>query len=394
MDDPETRSVRLMKVECLKIMHSLPPIATLTYYRGDSPEDYLRQRVREILQANPWLSGTLCTDNEGTRLNYSIHPSKECFFVERNYSSLPFPENDDAAYNIMDDRLLGLLPKRSADILNNHAELLFKVVLLCISDDKFALLCAMNHTIGDGHTFYAIHRMLSEDSEITSMIVDRNEEALSLAEQYPFVTGSYCRSWMFLINATVSALKNVIFRLLTSAVSLISPIPILKIKQRWVYAILPISTNDIITSAFFRATRCDIGLMAINIRPRVPELTDSHAGNYESVLGMRLKDYESPVSVRNAVHAVNKRTKNPTIFPGFWKTLFLKFTLITNWATFYHDLKLRNCILVRHHPVFDLTKAPFEFCCIFRPRMDRLAIVTTTIRHSSAREELLSHLDG
>ena len=393
MDDPEMRSVRLLKLECSKFFLLLPPIATLTYYRGDSPENYLRQRVQEILLANPWLAGSLLTEKDGIRLQYSVRPTKQCFFVERSYSTIPFPENDNAPYDILNAGVQSLLPKPASDILDNDKELLFKVVLLCIDEEKFAVLCALNHAVGDGHTFYTIHRMLSEDADAVAMTVDRNEEALSYSEQYPLVMGAYGRSWSFFTNAIVSALKNVFFKSLVSSVSQIKLTAINTIKQRWTHCTLPISTNDIITSAFFRATRCDIGLMAMNLRSRVPDLTENHAGNYETVLTMWLKHYESPEAVRKAVDAVNKRTINPTTFPGFWRTLFTKFTVATNWSTFYRDVVFKNCDLIRHHPVVDFTTGSFETCCVFRPKADKLAILFTTMRGKSAREVCLSQID-
>ena len=165
-----------------------------------------------------------------------------------------------------------------------------------------------------------------------------------------------------------------------------------KIKQKWMHTKLRISTNDIITSAFFRATRCDLGLMAMNLRPRVPDLADLHAGNYETVLVLRSKDYEAPVSVRNAVEAVNQRVLNPSTFPGFWRTLFTKFTVVTNWATFYHDVKFSYCELIRHHPVVDYTTGGLETCCVFRPKSEQIAILAATTRNSSAKKDFLHYL--
>ena len=61
------------------------------------------------------------------------------------------------------------------------------------------------------------------------------------------------------------------------------------------------STNDVVSSAFLRATRADLALMAVNFRGRVPEVDESHAGNYENVIQYRPEDYESPPLVRQSV---------------------------------------------------------------------------------------------
>lgn len=41
-----------------------------------------------------------------------------------------------------------------------------------------------------------------------------------------------------------------------------------------------ISTNDIVTPAYLSASCCDVGMMAINYRNRVEELSSNHAGTY------------------------------------------------------------------------------------------------------------------
>ena len=42
-----------------------------------------------------------------------------------------------------------------------------------------------------------------------------------------------------------------------------------------------VSTNDIITSWFFRTRNHDYGMMLVNFRNRICGLTDTDAGNYE-----------------------------------------------------------------------------------------------------------------
>ena len=59
-----------------------------------------------------------------------------------------------------------------------------------------------------------------------------------------------------------------------------------------------ITTNDIITSSFSRATKSDIMLMAINLRKRVQEADENDAGNYSLVVLHDADSSASPAGIR------------------------------------------------------------------------------------------------
>jgi hypothetical protein len=65
----------------------------------------------------------------------------------------------------------GLLVKRGKDCVGRD-EPLFKVSLLPDADrpkDRFALLVSMSHALADGHTFYAVHNMLSSATPVVAL---------------------------------------------------------------------------------------------------------------------------------------------------------------------------------------------------------------------------------
>ena len=110
-----------------------------------------------------------------------------------------------------------------------------------------------------------------------------------------------------------------------------------------------VSTNDALTSWFFREVKSDTNIMVANFRARQPaiaELTDDQAGNYEANVPYFPGDVETPALIRRSILRPNggfcaHRAGLPvTQIPGFWTLLRNRTTIITNWASFYQDVTL------------------------------------------------------
>ena len=77
-----------------------------------------------------------------------------------------------------------------------------------------------------------------------------------------------------------------------------------------------VSTNDILTSWFLRASGADIGMMSINFRNRVKTLTDDMAGNYESGILYRPPDYENASMIRKSLANYHRASEPETSLPS------------------------------------------------------------------------------
>ncbi len=65
-----------------------------------------------------------------------------------------------------------------------------------------------------------------------------------------------------------------------------------------------VSSNDLLTSWFFRKMHSIVNLMVVNFRSRQPsvlDLSDSHVGNYEANLPYFVGDIETPELIRNSI---------------------------------------------------------------------------------------------
>lgn len=110
-----------------------------------------------------------------------------------------------------------------------------------------------------------------------------------------------------------------------------------------------VSTNDVLTSWFFSEMKCDINIMLANFRSRTPailDLAEHHAGNYEANVPYFPGDIEKPALIRQSILSPEnqfraRRAGLPvTAIPGLLTLLRNQSAIITNWASFYRDVKL------------------------------------------------------
>jgi len=156
-----------------------------------------------------------------------------------------------------------------------------------------------------------------------------------------------------------------------------------------------VSTNDAVTSWFFRTMCTDINLMLANFRSRKPAilgLSDEHVGNYEANVPYFPGDVESPSLIRQSISSTSgkfkaKRAASPkTEIPGFWKLLKNRTSIITNWASFCTDLILKdksdNIIQPKLHlPIMKtegMIMSIWNTAVVFKPRANTLGLMMVT----------------
>merc|ERR1739848_452649 len=147
-----------------------------------------------------------------------------------------------------------------------------------------------------------------------------------------------------------------------------------------------VSTNDIITSAFSKASRAHTCAMAVNVRERMSGLTESLAGNY--VKGMMFDPTHSatPDRVRLALqhprfHCCDRSPK-----------MFSRFALITNWSSFSKAIRIPDCVEQLHQPLMfvpeELKFMPMDAMIVFRAGAQRLGALWITPRGGSEKDVL------
>ena len=162
-----------------------------------------------------------------------------------------------------------------------------------------------------------------------------------------------------------------------------------------------VSSNDALTSWFFREMKCDINIMVANFRSRTPavlDLTDRHAGNYEANVPYFRGDVEQPALFRRSIRDADggfraRRTGSPaTDLPGFSTLLRNNTAIITNWASFYREVVLTDdaepgeLTPELHLPIMEsdgLITSVWQNGIVFRPRPGELGMLMITRRFDS-----------
>ena len=175
------------------------------------------------------------------------------------------------------------------------------------------------------------------------------------------------------------------------------------------------STNDALTSWFFREMKSDTNIMLANFRSRHPSvlnLSGYHVGNYEANLPYFPGDVETPALIRQSIRDADgafraSRAGLPkTEIPGFWTLLHNKSAIVTNWATFYCDVNLQDNSQNNkesttkpklHLPIMEpdgIITSVWNSAIIFRPRAGELGMFMITRRFDSDLLSQMKKQDG
>ena len=344
----------------------------VNFYEGQPPLDYIESRLAELFHANPWLQSRLLSDNGNLALRHPKSPrDPAAFFRLVRIPGLRF----DAAAPAIAEAVKDLGVKRGRLCVDKEEDL-FRLSVVNISEDRFALVLSLSHVFADGYTFYAIHKMLSCDEPVWPMIVERVhtlQRDLNEAVGGRYDVPPWFLSPGVIVNVVGSMLRR---RASTQSIFAVDQRKIAELKNEYESHNKPkfISTNDVITAEFFAQTACDVVFMPVDFRGRIPHITKSHAGNYEALMGYQREDFARPELIRSGLS--NFRRPVSGKLPGFFKSTRAKLGIISNLATTYRDVELPGCKLSFHRPLIDSTAlVPFEHAVyVFKSRNDQLSL--------------------
>ena len=360
----------------LKNLH-LPPVTTVTLYEGSAPVENLRNRLAIVLEKNPWLTSRIV--KKGTADGKVAMAYSKTFDVksilDQHFSvydlgdvgfSLGMP------YKELVHCLLPLQCFRSKPATDTNVPL-FKVAIVPIAAEKmadkqvtplqqaitlpgFALIVSMNHTLGDGHTYYKLYSMLSADTDVEVLeplrlagFEEAKTEVIGKKENAMFTsTGLGLGIMGTYMGAKVTRRKpqNVCLLYVDPAWAAHE-----KAKANQAGQVPFVSTNDALTSWFFREMKSDLNIMVANFRSRKPSilgLEERHVGNYEANVPYFPGDVETPTLIRQSIRSADggfracRAGSPPTEIPKFLTLLRNKCAIITNWATFYRNVVLQD----------------------------------------------------
>ena len=241
----------------------------------------------------------------------------------------------------------------------------------------------MCHTIGDGDTYYTILNMLSETGlGVHSLTPDRvqlEEILLNINALSPDFRMSSMQALSSIVKTILMLPAIFSKKTVPMSIEVMDPEWIENEKERSVSAGAIVSTNDIMTSYLMRTNSSGVGIMAVNLRTRIPQIRAELAGNYVGFLTLQPSDYATPAGVRTALQGALLSLQNQ-----FTPKQFINLNdvvLITNWTFFFQDMSMPGLSLI-HQNILDLRCFSrfkifnLHYVVLMRPRAGSVAIAT------------------
>jgi len=286
-----------------------PPIYTITHLLGDPSKSasYLKARVRKIVERNLWLGAWPSIRREHKVLMYRADSRKatdKCFKLYRDGEVRLGPVQSLEELNRLLQKHPTLLVKASNSDLLEHSDLpMWRVAVVTIDDGHFLLVVSMSHVLGDMATFNKILHMLSHEKQIETL--DPRRRTIEILDIFSNLT---FREWLHraMREPETEKSQSVAFRLSKDWIN--------KQKQRALAEAVNltfVSTNDVLSSWFFRTTKCDLGLIFFDLRGRVKSLSLNFAGNYVRILAFTPSEFVSPLTVRQFLTQLSHAANSP-----------------------------------------------------------------------------------
>ena len=261
-------------------------ITTITFYKGDfaSSADALRAQFALVVEANSWLAGRLVKSRGGVSLRHPTSPAASDIDVIFTISPV-----DGAAAAAAPLMLAPTVPytKICTDLcaskmmVGSGTSLLGKnlpITLLTLTESaagEFSLVFSLSHAVGDGRTYYEILQMLQPGASVRSLTSTRIQ---SFSEAMRDVCGRAELEWadkpdtqflytIAMLPAMLGCGKKpecVAFYLDDDRLAAAKAAAVAEDGS-----VAYVSTNDVITSAFFNAVGARIGMMGMDCRGRI-----------------------------------------------------------------------------------------------------------------------------
>jgi len=394
-----TVKVNLLKFERIDMMIE-NSISKIIFFEGSSDEVYsiAKERMLKLLELNPWLASRLVKDKKSKEVIMEFDENES---PESQIKSILFEEKNLCIDSSMDfeQMLLALKPHIVAPgrKLLKTCGMVTRVTILKHEINQcsgFAILFSISHVAADGYTYYKILNSFFDPSQMSVMNYQRKiKESEKIKEFIGDINYNFAGSLALIVNI----LKNLIFGRKVKYLSrYIDENKIDTIKSEYLAGDTKefpfLSTNDIITSSFARATKSRLCLSAINLRNRIEGMNNDDAGNYEFVLMLDEKHYNTPENIRRTLSSKGKFLVNDGVLPGIWESLNSNYSTITNAASFIEDYQISGLKQILHIPLFNPKKAFMDFGVVYKANNGRRAILffgkKTSLKDYIAEAEL------
>ena len=392
------RRERLAKSEDSVLNHSVH-VSALSYLARkpaarqtadtEDTETWLRRRSAEVVRKNAFLTGEFEKEGADTFLVWNDPPTEEsvahCMRVVRGDATLSAllgrvrASQEGTATGGVD----GLLREVAGHFVGHHAfkpaECRWMVYLVDLSaagdgSGDYALVTALVHSLGDGHSYYKVHNMLSADAEPYALDPKRDYQLDDPAmHKYHSASSNPVMENGFGTMRAVSTWYVWLRKLAYAAVFRQPPPPVsftylvdraaVEAEKKRVCAEPHcteafVSTNDILSSFVLRSLPPNLyynQFMAVGTRRRISGQEDNMVGNYVDGAVFSLKDKISPTLIRRVLKNGGATTLADDAPLPYWTRFVYLFGCVTNRSTFHASLSTPMHEEVFHFPLMRAT---------------------------------------
>lgn len=349
------------------------PVSTITWV-DSIDEKLLVERVKKMVGVNPWLAGRFVKrTGDDTAAAASA--------IEMGYNSKPTDEDvaeliqvvggepelgrygyeGGASYSKLMKLVESHLLKAGQDLKQQP---MWKLTIVKPS----VLVVSMTHGLGDGSSYYTLFNMLIS-GKIEKVQIER---VFGLPGKKEKVMGGYeeahlndnCGMIFCFVRGIITSLLIApwvpFVHKATARFFLVKTDVIKDMKQKIstdVVQVPYISTNDIITSWFFKNANLGHYFMAANLRGRMDELPHHNmVGNYEELLYYRTPDIETPELIRKSLFLMKRAVTGDQPIKATELALS-RAAVISNWSTFCNLGAAVGFKVVGHAPTSEIEKS-------------------------------------
>ena len=415
MVPPDVTDIELMRDEAGGLLYEAS-IATVTFFRGDivAASAALRAQFDAVARSNPWLTGRLVrgkTSRGKLVLRHPVKPTQED--VEAVFAC-------DHASNASGEPSLGepyaklcgaLFAKKrvvpAGTALVNRPDAPVAMLRLARSPpnddddddggggggDVFSLTFSLSHSVGDGRTYYEILKMLTPGAKVAALDATRRH---AFSEDMRDVCNRDALRWIDSADAGCMfgcSMLPALFGFGKKAKCVAFALDGARLAEAKRAGAAAsggpfVSTNDVLTSAFFNACDNRIGLMGLDCRGRVDGIASDVAGNYVTALVLDDATFASPGRIRAMLGSVPyETTERPFPSCAKWCAGMDRASagMVTNWSSFAGDLvSIPDCELALHLPVKHPDAMMFDCAIPFASRPGETSVLCWTISTDEA----------
>ena len=350
--------VKLNSFERFMCRMNAPSIATVTLFQGDADvaSKFILDRFIETVEANPWLCGKICwQNNRDLTMHYPVSPPTQVEIRKlfcRQSQKFDFQFNPDEVLEYSDfskvhNAFIHHVVPNTCNVSNESQSQHIRLAQLSIitneeNESEFALLFSLSHVVGDGYTYYRLLNMISGSDDIVTMDVNREESASILKV---LVCGNLRRIPWWFYNGTKKHLKCDLLFVSNDHVNKVKNEVKQKQKGHWV------STNDIICAELMKLTKPMFFRMATNLRGRTLDSCKSSTDLAGNFIGVTLFKNAKPCPrwIREQMQQEGWIGDNTYILDEL-RHLLKPYLATTNWSTFSKTFEINGCTECAHIP--------------------------------------------